>query len=374
MRVLFISNYCHPVYHRKIELLADTPGVDILHINGADCDRPAGRYPSANGRQIYRVQLRSFRSLGRPGDPHRIICWPPNFYLRQFKPDIIHCEFEQESLGALQVALARRLFAPDAQLILYAYQNILRPRNLPVRRLSATTLQAAQHIICASREAVDVLRRQGYAGQSSVLPGVGLDRRYFYPKSAAKIRAQLGLQGFVVGYVGRLAPEKSVGTLLNAVAGLKNITLLLIGNGPQKARLQALAQDLDIGHRCFFVGAIDYNMMADYMNAMDALVLPSSATPNWKEQFGRVLVEAMACKVVVAGSNSGAIPEVIGEAVFIVPPQDALALAKILGRVSTDATLHQLYAERGFQRATQHYSVERVAQEVATLWQNLPVE
>jgi len=89
------------------------------------------------------------------------------------------------------------------------------------------------------------------------------------------------------------------------------------------------------------------------------VVLPSCTTRVWKEQFGRILVEAMACKVPVVGSDSGAIPEVVGDAGLIFPEGDAAALAECLRQLKESPELRQELAERGYVRAATHYSQER---------------
>ena len=182
----------------------------------------------------------------------------------------------------------------------------------------------------------------------------------------------MGLAGFIVGYIGRLAPEKGLDTLVQAVAQAQaRPHLLLVGSGPEKAALQALADRLGVASRCRFVEAVPYEDVADYMNLLDLLALPSRTTVHWKEQFGRVLVEAMACRVVVAGSNSGAIPEVIGDAGRIFPEGDAAALAGIIDELAGDTGTCSALAERGFHRAVGQYTVERIAADTLAVWRGL---
>ncbi|MGH2521463.1 MAG: glycosyltransferase [Anaerolineales bacterium] len=272
----------------------------------------------------------------------------------------------------MQIALARWALSRHSQLILYSWQNILRQRRLPVRLLSQLTLRAAQHIFCASHEAITVLRRQGYRGGANVVPLFGLDTRYFFPRQANRLRTRLGLNGFGVGYVGRLVPEKGLETLLRAVAQTPaRVQLLCLGDGPEQGQLQALTQQLGIADRCQFRGAVVYDQVAEYLNALDLMVLPSRTTRNWKEQFGRVLVEAMACKVVVAGSDSGAIPEVVGNAGRIFPEGDANALAAIITELAADPALRQTLAERGYQRVMGNFTVERYAEVILEVWRKL---
>jgi glycosyltransferase involved in cell wall biosynthesis len=287
--------------------------------------------------------------------------------LRRYRPDLIHCEYEQESLGAAQVALARRLLRPQARLTLYAYQNILRPRRAAVRALSAFTRRAADAVLCASSEAASVLHQQGYGGLTPVIPGMGVDTALFQPLPAPPAHRPP-----VIGYAGRLVPEKGVDTLLQAAAQLPlPVEVRLAGEGPEQPRLATLAATLGLAERCRFVGPVAYAAMPAFLRALDVLVLPSRTTPNWKEQFGRVLVEALACGVAVVGSDSGAIPEVIGPAGGVFPEGDAAALAHTLADLLAQPARRAELRALGLARVQAHYTVERVAAAVAGVWREL---
>jgi L-malate glycosyltransferase len=372
MRVLILSGYSHPSHHRKIELLADSPDVEILHVLPPGNGKASGMSASASGQHAYQVKVVPLRSLGYADDPHRIYHWPPAFQLRAFKPHLIHCEHEQEGLLAAEVALLRSALRPGTPLILYSWQNILRKRNGAVRLLSSFTLHAAQHMVCASREAVTVLQRQGYRRDATVMPLMGLDTRYFFPQSARPVRQLWSLNSFVIGYAGRLVAEKGIDTLLHAAAQCRApVQVMLIGSGPEEGSLKGLASQLNLSERCRFVGAIAYNEMAAYLSALDLFVLPSRTTPQWKEQYGRALVEAMACRVPVVGSNSGAIPEVIGETGRLFPEGNAAALAANIDELAQDASLREMLAQQGFQRARSQYSVERLSAKTLAIWHKL---
>jgi glycosyltransferase involved in cell wall biosynthesis len=290
----------------------------------------------------------------------------------QFRPEIVHAESDVESLGTFQVAFTQQIFARQSKLILYSWQNIVRKRRFHVRLLATFNLRAADHIVCASRGAVDVLHHQGYRKATSIMPLVGVDTRIFAPKNHAELRQALSLSGPVIGYIGRLVPEKGVDTLIHGFARMDAPgELLLVGDGPEEAHLRALAVQLAIGDRCRFVPSVVYDDVADYMNVMDILVLPSRTTDHWKEQFGRVLVEAMGCGVVVIGSDSGAIPEVIGTAGFTFPEGDAAALAAILIQLAQQPALRVAKAEAGLHRVQAHFTVERVADQVLEVWRTL---
>jgi L-malate glycosyltransferase len=374
MRILFISGYNHPSHHRKVELLADSAEVDILHILGPDSGRISGTYSSANAQRAYKIRVVPVRQLGRARDPHRAIHWPPYLHIRDFRPDIIHCEHEQESLMAAEVAFARDTMARNTPLVLHSWQNILRQRSLPVRVICAFTQRAAQVVLCGNQGAADVLRRQGYRGRIALTNIIGLDKRFFHPRPVPELRARLGLEGVVIGYFGRRVTEKGIDTLLKAVAQLSTRPQVVIGgSGPETDNLMALSQNLGIASQCHFLDgdAIPYDSLIDYINLLDILVVPSRTTPHWKEQLGRVVLEGLGCRVTVVGSDSGAIPAVIGPGGCIFPEDAPSALAHILDELIANPQLRLELAEVGYRRVLELFSVERLAEDVMAVWKSL---
>ena len=370
-RVLFIAGYTRPAEHHKVERLADAEDVEIRHLLGPTGGRSSGVYPSANGRGSYVIHVGN-RILGRPDDPHRAFGWPPDYSLTGFKPDLIHYEGELESLGAAEVVALRWLLARKAKLILNAWQNILRPRRRLVRLIIDMNLAGADQVLCANQEAGVVLRSQGYRGRISVLPIMGVDTRSFYPRDTAALRREMGLAGFVVGYAGRLVPEKGIDTLLQAAARVEPMpSVLLLGDGPEKPHLDRLATELGFGLRCRFLSGLPHEAMPDYLNALDVLVLPSRTTALWKEQLGRVLLETMACAVSVVGSDSGAIPEVIGDAGRVFPEGNVAALTEIIQELAISPERRANLGERGYHRATEIYSVDALAVQTLATWREL---
>lgn len=375
MRVLFLSGYQHPSAHRKVELLADADDIDILHLAIPPSGLSNGTHRSANGaRQYSSMEVPVYWPRGKV-DPHRVVFRSALTIMRSFKPDIIHCEQEQEGLMAAQVALARSLYAPRAPLILYSWQNILRKRSLPVLAICRYTLRSTQHILCASTGAVEVLRAQGYKGGTTVTPMFGIDIRYFHRqpdmRTAWRTQHQLSEDMCLIGYAGRLVPEKDISVLLYAVAKTQRTRLVLVGSGPEEEGLRQLAQDLNLGTRCLFQQNVAYDQVAEMLSALDILVVPSRTTNHWKEQFGRVLVEAMACEIAVVGSDSGAIPEVIGVAGKIFPEGDSAALATILQELADHPDRRMTLAQQGKVQAIQRYEVEVLATQILGVWQSL---
>jgi glycosyltransferase involved in cell wall biosynthesis len=175
-------------------------------------------------------------------------------------------------------------------------------------------------------------------------------------------------QPLCILYAGRLIAMKGIQDLLDACALLgEPFTLTLVGDGPERRALEQQAAER--GVPAIFLGARPPLEVADLMRASDVLVLPSHTIPGkWKEQFGRVLVEAMACGCVPVGSDSGAIPSVVGDGGLIYPEGDVAALAQRLISVAGDRDLLERLRVRALERARQRYSWRAVAE---VLWSTL---
>jgi glycosyltransferase involved in cell wall biosynthesis len=140
-----------------------------------------------------------------------------------------------------------------------------------------------------------------------------------------------------------------------------NWRLAIVGDGPERAQLGALANALGIGEQVDFLGQRASTQMPDVYPTFDALVLPSLTRPNWKEQFGRVLIEAMACGVPVIGSDCGEIPNVIGDAGLIFPEGDISALRDSIACLLADSKQRARYAEAGRQRVLTEFTQAQIA-------------
>jgi glycosyltransferase involved in cell wall biosynthesis len=367
MRVLFIARYRDPTMDRKVLYLAASEGVIVRQVRPANWhdDLLAGSPVASNGQ----VEQVSIPLVGRPNDPHRSVYRTLTFGLRQFRPDIIHAEEEPDSLAALQITLARRWLAPRAKLILNTWQNVDRPRRAEVRWVTRQCLEAADAVFCANQDAQGILRAHGYGGYTGVLPAVGVDTDVFQPCSGQQPAAS---DRFTIGYIGRLIPEKGIGTLLQALTQLgPAFHLRLIGAGPGRPALEAQVAALHLEGRVQFVAPMPPAQVAQQYCQLDALVLPSLTTPVWKEQFGRVLTEAMACRVPVVGSSSGAIPEVVDEAGLIFPEGEARALADCLRRLQSSPELRQALVDQGEARVRRRYTQSVIAQDTVAVYRHL---
>jgi len=365
IRVLHIARYPAPVAEGKLVWLGAQPDLELWLIRPAVWQDEYGRV--ALRPQVPGCRVRTVPMVGRPNDPHRALYRTLSFWLPTTRPHLIHAEEEPDSLATLQITLARKLFAPRAKLVLHTWQNLNRPKKPHVWAVIRLALGQAQAVLCATDGALRVLREMGYRGLAAVIPQVGVDTRLFRPAERPPTFGP-----FVVAYVGRLVPEKGLDTLLEAVSQLgPGVRLRVVGDGPARSGLQGLATSLGLGDRVEWLPPVPADRIPEVLARVDVLVLPSRTTRVWKEQLGRVLLEAMACKVPVVGSDSGAIPEVVGDAGLIFPEGDAAALAGCLQRLWDSPELRRDLGERGYARVLAHYSQERIAARTAEFYRAL---
>ena len=364
-RLLYIARFRSLAMERKIELMAGSSDLQITLV------RPSlwrDRYgttelPIRRGLpyDTYAVNL-----VGRHTDPHRVLYRTLSFGVRKASPDIIHAEAEPDSLAALQICYIKRLLASRAKLILHTWQNVDRRKAWYVRAVIHATLSQADAVLCANPEGTDILRNLGYSGTTAVVLQEGIDIPEYQPVDHKYRRI------FTIGFVGRLEPEKGVSDLIRAFSMVpRPSSLRLVGEGSGRSALEALVKQLGLESHVVFRGAVASDRIGEEYRRIDLLVLPSRTTPVWKEQFGRVLVEAMATGVAVIGSDSGAIPSVIGEAGIVVPEGDIEALARAIQTIAGSAVLCNDLKRKGRKRAHDFFTQERVARQTVSFYRTL---
>jgi len=182
-------------------------------------------------------------------------------------------------------------------------------------------------------------------------------------------RAELGITDkTVVGFVGRLVPEKGLGWLIAALAEahLPNTLLLAVGSGPQQPRYERMTRELGVA--AHFTGGINPDRMPAMIASCDVLVVPSLTTPAWAEQFGRVVTEAMFAHTPVISSDSGSLPEVVGDTGLLVKEADQSQLADAIRSLVTDRDLRHSLGERGWKRSLEEYGPAPLARRILAFW------
>jgi glycosyltransferase involved in cell wall biosynthesis len=128
---------------------------------------------------------------------------------------------------------------------------------------------------------------------------------------------------------------------------------------------------LHLNDRVKIISALPPADLVTVMNAIDALVLPSRSVRTWKEQFGRVIIEAHACATPVIGSGSGAIPEVVGVGGLIFPEGDSASLSACIIRLLNDPDLRRKLGAIGQRRVHEHYTWQKVAERMYDIYQTV---
>ncbi len=294
-------------------------------------------------------------------------------HFKNFQPDIIHLEEEAWSLNALQTVRLKRKFCPDSRFIFRTSLSIPSKQRfgpLPVW-IEKQVFRETDIAFPLSENAGKILKQRGYLGTQIPFPN-GVDISLFQNQDMGQLKDSLGLSDcFVIGYVGRLLQMKGVDTLIEAGARIKfPFKLILLGSGEDKSRFRELAKKHQINQDIIWIDAVPPEEVPTYLNCMDTLVLPSRTTPDWVEFFGRVLIEAMACEVPVIGSDSGEIPQVIGDAGLVFPEGDAEVLAEKITLIANNPSLYQSLQKKGLVRV-QNFTWETIAERTYEVYQQL---
>ncbi|EWT02784.1 glycosyl transferase family 1 [Intrasporangium oryzae NRRL B-24470] len=265
--------------------------------------------------------------------------------------DVLDIHEEPFALSTAEILVLRALAGCRAPYVLYSAQNIDKRYPVPFRWIESWALRRAAGASVCNAEAGRIVEAKGLPTTASVIP-LGTDLGVFHPGAASAPPPSVAAPGAVhVAYAGRLEPHKGVAVLLDAVAGDPRLHLSIAGAGPLEPELRRQAQTGDVTERVRFLGSLAGEDLADLYRSADVLAVPSLTTPSWVEQFGRVAVEAMACGTPVVASDSGALPDVVGDAGLLVPPGDPVALRDALLRVGLRPELAASLRAAGLRRA-----------------------
>jgi glycosyltransferase involved in cell wall biosynthesis len=260
--------------------------------------------------------------------------------IRRLRPDLIHFREEVYTIAAGQLLLERAISFKETPFVFESWQNIRKRYPWPSRWFESIGYKSADAAVAGAPGVEPVLRSGGFLKKIEMIPLGCIDPAVFTPNGPGM--RETFPRKRLIGYAGRLVPPKGLDDLIKAVADLEVPSAVVIaGEGPERSRLETLAKKLAV--EAVFVGAVGENAIPDFFRSLDVFVLPSRTTSRWKEQWGRVLVEAMGCGVPVIGSDSGEIPYVIGKHGIIFREGDVKALARSLNELLSDESL---YAEK----------------------------
>ena len=318
MHLVVISHACVTDINQQIYAEMEKMGhkVDLIvpsnFIAPGLADKPieVKRWPEFSGR-ILQIPIYFNKSI------------PLHFYkkgLKQFftnnHPDAVYVAEEPYSLSCFQILKSALQYTKAIGF--YSAQNIKKDYPFLFRKMESYVYNHSSLAVSISEDVTAVLREKGYRNQICQVP-LGVDEEHFHVsvelRTEARKEANIPSNSFVIGFAGRLVKEKGVDLLIKAYSSIYkeigNMYLLIVGRGPLIDELKKLAIELGVKDKVIFVNNAIHSEMPKWFNSMDVHVLPSITMPNWREQFGRVLIEAAACGVPSIGSSSGEIPIVL---------------------------------------------------------------
>ena len=366
MKIVMLSKaLVSGAYQKKLEELARLPEVDLLALVPPAWHEPRVGTIRLDRRftQGYRLEVLPILFNGR----HHLHFYPGlRQVLQRERPDLLH--IDEESFNPATFLALRAGRAVGARCCFYNYANNDRYYPPPFNLFERYAFRHAAYALVCNQEAAQIIRRHGYAGPLAVLPQFGVDPELFHPADKQRTLTN----DFIVGYVGRLVPEKGVLDLVEALVELPaHVRLRLVGAGALRPQIERRVAELGLRGRVELRPAVASTDVPATLRELDALVLPSHTMPNWKEQFGRILIEAMSSGVPVVGSSSGEIPNVIGDAGLVFPEGDITALRACLDRLLHDAALWQRLREQGRNRVLAHYTQAALARRYYAIYREM---
>ena len=360
LRLLTISHsYCVDVNRRLADELAGTGEWEV----------------TAAGPGVFRGDFRTHRLT--PWEGERCRALPISAYLtrrphlmaysRELRVlleenwDLVHCWEEPYVVAAAQIASRVRDGVP---LVIATFQNISKRYPPPFSWIERYSLQRADGVIAFGRTALEVLEERGMGPARRCVITPGVDTGLFRPDRVGgmALRSSLGFDAEtpVVGFLGRFVPENGLRVLTAALEQIPGSwQALFIGGGPLEEVLGRWA--IARGRRVVLATDVAHHDVPHWLNALDLLCAPSQTTPRWREQFGRMLIEAFACGVPVVASDSGEIPHVVADAALVVPEGRVDRWQAAIAGLLVDPECRRLLGERGRRRAVAEFDWSVVA-------------
>ncbi|HKP36646.1 MAG TPA: glycosyltransferase family 4 protein, partial [Pyrinomonadaceae bacterium] len=307
-------------------------------------------FPVAMARPLFSKHIQLFAY-----DPRPVIA-----ALRRHQPRLIDLSHEPYSVACAEVLTLCNVYAPQATVVMQACQNIFHKYPVPFRWLERRALNRVAAAYVCSETVREVLVAKGFKKHVEIIP-FGVNTEAFSQSGLAKRDPG---EPLTIGFVGRMLPGKGLNLLSEALGLLaaEKWKLLVVGDGSERRSFESSLAAHDLLARARFTGAVSYEQVPELFRQIDLLVMPTETTERIREQFGRVLVEAMAGCIPVIGSTCGAIPEVISDAGLVFPEGDAKALAEAIRRMLSDPELRERCAVLGKARVEEHYSWDVVAE------------
>lgn len=291
------------------------------------------------------------RILGGQRGIHLIVYGGLRRAIAAARPDVLFVEEEPFSAAAWQCA---RAVSGAVPFVVHENQNIARRLQPPFQQIRRRVLRAAAGVTVRNAAAEQVVRAYGFTGPVHAFP---------HAVDPARFPARSGVER-TVGFVGRLVAEKGIFDLIDAVAEIGNARLHVVGDGPGRAEAQARA--VARGVEATFTGALPHDAVPAEYARMTVVAIPSRTTPTWKEQFGRIVIEANAAGLPVVASDSGELPATLAATGggVIVPEGDVRALTDALRAVVDDPMRARALGDAGRDAVAARFTPDALARDL----------
>jgi glycosyltransferase involved in cell wall biosynthesis len=287
--------------------------------------------------------------------------------------DVVHAWEEPYIYAGYQIV--RAMSRSNAAFCFRTAQNIDKRYPFPFSHFERAARARTDGWIAGGNLVFESMVRRGFSKERGRVMTLAVDLDAFRPLAPERKNAvahDLGLHPPIVAYVGRLTRAKGIDLMMramDAVGGSTPWSLLVMGTGPMEGDLRNWAAARGWSDRVQ-IRLVPHRDVPAFLGAADVLLAPSQTGPRWREQFGRMVIEAFACGVPVLGSDSGEIPYVVGDAGKVLAENDAGIWANAIVEVLGCAELRAAMARRGFERV-QAYSVASVARQYSEYYRQL---
>lgn len=378
MKVLAISHSAVVnIYRERYEALAKADGIDELIIVCPNWwmenlkifkSKPA---PPGSGYTLKQLEPLAW---GFRSQPYMNTChmYPGiRSLLRAEQPDIIDIIEEPYSLVTAQTLFHGRNLPSKPATVFFSAQNIKKRYPPPFRWTEKYVFNNSTGAHPISEEVLQVMREKGFNGPSTIIP-LGVNSKTYSPDNKEIALEKLGMKSPVVLFMGRLVKEKGYDDLIDAAfKSNEEFSLVIVGGGPDEDRVKERLKELSKKRQTLLTGRITHEEAAITLSAADIVVVPSRTTNWWKEQFGRVIVEAQCAGAAVVGSDSGEIPHVINDSGLVFTEGDVAQLQQHIDSLLSNPKMLEDYKQKGMARSKKLYTWEAIAKKTALSYSRL---
>jgi len=362
MKVLVFCKACTSLaYQLKYEIIEEIGDVEIFLVVPVIYDKLKLERSKSNVIKIIPEKV-YFNRISQLNFYRRL-----NSLFEEINPDVCHIDEEHYKLVTFQCMTKAKKYKVGS--FFFTWQNIYKSYPVPFSWMEKYNFNNSCMAVAGNEEAKSVLLKKGYKKEIDVIPQFGVDESIFCKQNIENLKKKLGLNYFTVGFIGRFVKEKGIYLLIDAVKNIhENLNLLFIGDGPEKNNLVNISKS---DNKIKIINQVKSTEVPKYLNCMDLLVLPSITRPNWKEQFGRVLIEAMSSEVPVIGSNSGEIPNVIGDAGLVFEEKNVVELSEKIQEVMTNQDLRKELIVKGRKRVLDKFTQKIIAKKYYEVYKKI---